>query len=358
MKKILFFAIASIMIACSPATKTYIINGTVVDIEDGKEVYLTDLASGVNLDTAVIAQSKFSFEGNLDTNTIARVVSNRKAAMLVLQEGVINVTLSKKSNISGTVLNDKLETYTLENRMAVDSFNAYVEKVKLENPDKIELQSDLINKYYTEIYTKAVNKNTKSLLESNKGNILAVYAFSSSISSETTVADIDAFILTNPLAATFAPIQKAKTAMINLEKTSPGMMFTDFTVRNIENTADVKLSDYVGQGKYVLVDFWASWCGPCKREIPNLKGLHDKFGEKMLILGVNVWDKHDAALKSIKDFDMNWTNIYGSDSKLPTDLYGIKGIPTIILFAPDGTIVDRKLRGDKMVEYVTDLMTK
>ncbi len=355
MKKIFLFAIAALMLACT-TQKTYTINGTVIDIEDGNEVYLTDIATGLNIDTAVIAQSQFSFEGNADVQTIVRIASGRKMAIAVIEEGIINVTLAKESNFSGTPLNDTLSAYFTQIQDVTKAFQAYIDQVKADNPEDQKLQNDIIRKYYSETYLKSMEEINKSFLAANTGNILAVYVFSNSLPADATVADIDAFILTNPYAATYAPIVALKASMINLENTSAGKMFTDFTVRNIENTADVKLSDFVGKGKYVLVDFWASWCGPCKKEIPNLKLLQDKYGKKMTILGVNVWDKHDAAIKSIEDYKMDWTNIYGSDSRVATDLYGIKGIPTIILFSPDGTIVDRTLRGEKMVEYIENLM--
>ena len=143
------------------------------------------------------------------------------------------------------------------------------------------------------------------------------------------------------------------------EATAVGQMFTDFEIPQTDGSV-VKLSDYVGKGKYILADFWASWCGPCKREIPNLKKTYAKFhGKDFDVISIAVWDKPEDTLKAIEEEDLKWGQIINCQ-KVPCELYGIEGIPTMILFGPDGTIVERggNLRGANMEPTIAKYLSK
>jgi thiol-disulfide isomerase/thioredoxin len=136
-------------------------------------------------------------------------------------------------------------------------------------------------------------------------------------------------------------VKKKAEAALSLKE---GEMFKDFAVEF--NGKTIRLSDYVGRGKYVLVDFWASWCSPCRQEIPNLIALYEKYKDKeFLVLGVAVQDKIEDSQKAISDMQIPYPQILNSE-KIATNIYGIDALPETILFAPDGTIIARGLHGE------------
>ncbi|MBP5690297.1 MAG: TlpA family protein disulfide reductase [Bacteroidales bacterium] len=142
---------------------------------------------------------------------------------------------------------------------------------------------------------------------------------------------------------------------VKAEAAPDGKKFIDFTVvQDPEHpeTSTVSLSDYVGKGKYILVDFWASWCGPCKREIPNLKNVWEKYhGDDFDVLSVAVWDDVEDTKAAAIEHGITWLQIINGQ-KIPTDAYGIEGIPQIMLFGPDGTLLKTDLRGSAIEEAV------
>ena len=148
-------------------------------------------------------------------------------------------------------------------------------------------------------------------------------------------------------------IQKKLERLMKLHPSDVGDMFLDFEVEY--DGKATRLSDYVGKGKYVLADFWASWCGPCREEIPNLIAAYEKYKSKGLaVLGIAVSDKPEATTQVIKELKIPYPQILNSQ-KIATDLYGIESIPEIILFAPDGTILTRGLRGEEIEKKLEEI---
>ena len=142
-------------------------------------------------------------------------------------------------------------------------------------------------------------------------------------------------------------------AEILLSRPKEGDMFKDFAVQYEGKTT--RLSDYVGRGKYVLVDFWASWCGPCRQHIPDLTSLYQQYNEKgMAVLGIAFRDKPEETEKANRDLGIPYPQIINAQD-IPATLYGIDALPHTILFDPDGTIIARNIYGEQLKEKLVEI---
>lgn len=360
MKKLLSLSIVCVALISTSSysqSKVVTVNGSVSDSTlNGKTAYLTDYNSNNKIDSCVVANNSFTLKGDA---AISRVYVGRAYANVLADNGTVNVVLGSPSTVSGTPLNELLFAFNTEikelQKITRPKFQALYSDSTLTKEEK-DARYEILNKEYSDKSGALINNAMKG----HEQDPLGLYIIWDKFQARNlSVAQMDSLIkVGGELAANFKPFERMRQSVVNKEATMAGKKFVDFEGLNPDGTP-AKLSDYVGKGKYVLVDFWASWCGPCKAEVPVIKELYEEYKDKgLVILGANVWDKKEPFEKAVVDLKMPWAQICSFDNTIPTDVYGIDGIPHIILFAPDGTIEDRGLRGEKMKEKIASIFQK
>jgi thiol-disulfide isomerase/thioredoxin len=194
-------------------------------------------------------------------------------------------------------------------------------------------------------------------------------------------SDLEPEELAKVLEKLTAPLEGRDSAFVaNLKEnvkaslaTVVGKPYTDFSVQHVIGTDKEdnpvyetrSLSDYVGKGKVFLVDFWSPWCPPCKAELPNIKSVWEKYhGDDFDVLSVAVWEESRGmnwknTIDTAAVYGIQWNQINNGHQE-PASLYGIQGIPHMVLFGTDGTIIARgdALRGDKLDPAVAAALGK
>ena len=332
MKKIAFLFTALLLLAsCSKGYKVTVTFPD--DSANGETAFLTNYDTGDTLLSATVENNACTFEGNADKGFFARLLVGGNRYGFIVEPGDVKLNIAEGTAISP--LNDKMAAWSKE-------MQAIAEDSTLTEAESDARYAEGLFKFY----------------QGNKDNAIGPWAFCNYLMyKDFTEADIDAMLKEAPAEyAQLKRVAKAKNAARQLAVTAVGQKFADFEVPAADGSMQ-KLSDYVGKGKVTLVDFWASWCGPCRAEIPKLQALKAKYGDKFDVLGVAVWDNPDDTRKAMEQMEITWPVIIGTEQlNQPTDLYGIKGIPHIIIFGPDGTILSRGLTGDALANKLVEVL--
>lgn len=344
--------------ALAVTAQDYKITGVADAAFNGRNLYLVDQTTMQFVDSCTVVDGAFAFNGSVEDQALfmLRPKTGRAKAYVLVEPGAnvtVDFTASPAVVSDNGGLNDKLNECNAVIAEAVSAINAKGDQLMSEGKSRAEI-SELLNADVEALYAKY-----RDITLDNKDNMVGAYFFMMTAQQfYPTLNEFDAAVANVKYAGEFKAMKDYREGLLQAEATSAGKMFVDFAGFTVDG-ADTKLSDYVGKGKYVLVDFWASWCGPCRGEIPNLVNLQTQFGgEKFTVLGVNVWDEEASFKEALEAEGITYPQIFvpQNNKDNATQLYGIKGIPQIILFAPDGTIVRRDLRGEEMINLVTEKM--
>ena len=362
MKKTLFILAAGVMALTSCNSEpSFKIHGKAEGIADSTWVYLQE-AHGMRLaklDSAMILNEAFTFNGRQDTTALRYLTAKaeggkRQRIDFFLENGNININLCRETSAIGTPTNDAYHAFKNEftqTKKTLDEVYAKFRDASLTNEQRLELQQQ------AGALTSTLADVTYKHIELNATNKLGAHLFVD-YNSYLPIEQQHILIAMLPAGAmNNRNIQRIAKYLETLANTAVGKKFTDFELPPPDGTP-MKLSEVVSKNKYTLVDFWASWCAPCRAEMPTVKAAYDKYAKKgFAIVGISLDEDENTWKQSIKDMNMTWlhmSDLKGVDCKAAV-LYGINSIPYTLLIDQEGTILARNIRGEAMEKKLEEL---
>ena len=373
MKKLILSA-AMILPFAAMAQQGFTINGKVGALNAPAKAYLVYRTPGGQVaDSSNIVNGAFSFKGEVEmpVNANIRVIhpqtSAAKTPIDVLGFYIENKTISitakdsvKNAVITGSPVNDDNAKLASILKPAMTKMEALQAEFQSKTDEERKAEGYMQTVYdRSDVIEKEMQALSQTFIDANPNSYVALTAFRSVLGYDIdpTTAEPAFNKFSAELKAT--PLGKnIQSAIDGAKKSQIGTMATDFT-QNDPDGKPIKLSDF--KGKYVLVDFWASWCGPCRRENPNVVKAFNTYKDKnFTVLGVSLDrpDGKEAWVKAIKDDGLTWSHV--SDLKYfdneASKMYGVQAIPFNFLVDPSGKIVARNLREEALQTKLSELL--
>ena len=335
--------------SCSQGTK-YSVNG--LASQEGETVYILDQITSSPIDSAVVKDGKFSISGKAPQEALLKItVPGSDWQFPFFNDGKpVSVDFSNMT-LTGSELNNKLSEYDLKTSNAYNEYSDFALALNMLPEEEIEAKMPE--------YQAAFNKLAdayNSVFEENSDNIIPAaflqmyYSINGDEKLDEAFANGAAWTK-HPYAQNLKQrIDESNAKMKEAEAAKQaiiGQQFLDLEEADVDGNMH-KLSEYVGKGNWVLVDFWASWCGPCKSEMPNVTAAYKKYHPKGFeIVGLSFDRTKEPWVEAIKEWDMPWIHL--SDLKywnsLASDVYHVNSIPDNLLINPEGKVEARGLRG-------------
>ena len=363
MKKQFIISLLLLCTATGFAQQPCKINGRTVGLVDGKTVRLSVAWSDNMLDSTVVKDGKFQFVVPInDTTTQYPLVVSYPEMNLIKMPIQVQLYAEPGAELKVELSKDHMKNYAVGSplnciyKMMTDKYLDKMQKIialrtaaddqKLSEAERAEKEKE------ANVAQSDIIKFEQEFAEMNLDNIIGINLF-----AERAVVfdneDVARMLTEIPKKWDNHPdvIQLRKNQEIEA-KTAEGKPYIDLTMPN-EKGKKVSLSQYIKKNKLTLVDFWASWCGPCRASIPGVKRLYEKYKKQGFgVVGVSLDSKKEAWLKAIKDLTLPWpqmSDLKGWESAASA-AYNIKGIPFTLLVAQDGTIVGRNIWGENLLE--------
>lgn len=320
------------------------------------------------IDSAKVVDNRYEFKGpRVDVPKmyfIKSAVPNCLSPItpVFIENGVIRVRANAdfflNREVSGTVNNDLFSLYNAVTEYGVDSIRRVFVIDRMIHPDKdretqtkeFDARTDFLNSRNLSVQ--------KNMVETYKDQVFAPFMIYWEMKANLSLDELKAWRQKIDPKLNNHPYTKQLDEYIRLAAFGVGSVMPNFTLKTPDGK-DISLNDF--KGKYVLVDFWASWCGPCLREMPNVVKLYKECkGKNFEIFGVSLDNKKDAWVKAIKANGMKWPQ--GSDLKgwgsEPARLCNVSAIPFTVLIDPEGEVIAIDLRGEQLHAKVKEVLGK